>query len=177
VGLSGGVAGTFSPGGLGASLQAAVALAGRTSSGFGLALRGAFPLLTGALNAAEGNVRWQPILATVEATAEPWRRAGWSAILGAEAGAMFMNLSPTAAPDHQGNPDRVVVAVFLVGAGVRAPLYDWLAVRAGVSVGVAAPRPVVRIDGRDVAHWGRPCVFLTVTTELRLLESKQGARP
>lgn len=174
LGLSGGMAGTFSPGGLGPTLQAAVAIAARTSSGWGLALRGAFPLLTGELNASEGDVRWRPVLATIEATAEPWRRAGWSAIVGAEAGAMFIALSPAAAPDHEGKPDRMAIAVFLVGAGVRAPLHDWLALRAGLSLGVAAPRPVVRIDGRDVAHWGRPCVFLTLTTELRLLESKQG---
>jgi hypothetical protein len=175
VGLSGGVAGTFSPGGLGATLQAAVAVAARTSSGFGLSLRGAFPLVTGGLNAPEGAVRWRPVLATIEATAEPWRHRGWSAIVGGEAGAMFIDLSPAAAPDYRGNPDRVVVAVFLVGAGVRAPLNDWLAARAGLSVGVAAPRPVVRVDSRDVAHWGRPCLFLTVTTEVRLLETNRGA--
>jgi hypothetical protein len=175
LGLSGGVAGTFSPGGLGTTLQAAVAVAARSSNGFGLALRAAFPLLTGDLTAREGAVRWQPLLATIEAAAEPWRRPGWSVILDAEAGAMFINLSPSAAPDYQANPDRMVVAVFLVGAGVRAPLTDWLAARAGFSVGVAAPRPVVRIDGRDVAHWGRPCVFVTLATELRFLDSNRGA--
>jgi hypothetical protein len=175
LGLSGGVSGTFSPGGLGTTLQAAVAVAARRSSGFGLALHAAFPLLTGDLTAREGTVRWQPVLATIEAAAEPWRGPGWSVILGAEAGAMFINLSPSAAPDYQANPDRMVVAVFLVGAGVRAPLSDWLAARAGFSVGVAAPQPVVRIDGRDVAHWGRPCVFITLATELRLFDSNRGA--
>ena len=175
VSLAGGVAGTFSPGGLGPTLQAAVAIAARHSTGFGLALRAAFPLLTGDLTAREGTVRWQPVLATIEATAEPWRRPDWSVILGAEAGAMFINLSPSAAPDYQANPDRMVMAVFLVGAGVRARLNDWLAARAGFSVGVAAPRPVVRIDGRDVAHWGRPCVFVTLATELRLFDLRRGA--
>jgi hypothetical protein len=173
--LSGGVAGTFSPGGFGTTLQAAVAVVVRKPSGFGLALRGAFPLRTRELTAAEGAVRWRPALATIEVAAEPWRRRGWSVILGAEAGAMFINLSPSAAPDYRANPDRMAVAVFLLGAGVRAPLYDWLAARVSLSVGVAAPRPVVRIDGRDVAHWGRPCVFLAVTTELRLLEANHGA--
>jgi len=175
LGLSGGVAGTFSPGRLGTALQAAVAITARRSSGFGLALRGAFPLLAEDVNAPEGAVRWRPVLATVEAVAEPWRRPGWSVVVGAEGGAMFLNVSPSAAPDYVGHPDRMVVAVFLAGVGVRAPLTDWLAARAGLSVGVATPRPVLRIDGRDAAHWGRPCVFLTLTTEARLFELARGA--
>ena len=66
------------------------------------------------------------------------------------------------------------LAAFLLGAGVRAQVLDGLTLRTGISVGIASPRPVVRVDGREVASWGRPFVMVSLATELRLLAS---ARP
>jgi len=46
---------------------------------------------------------------------------------------------------------------------------EGLALHAGVSIGIASPRPVVRVDGHEVASWGRPFVMVSLATELRLL--------
>ena len=167
--LAGGVAGAFSPGGFGPSLGATVAVAARAGSGLGVALRGAFPLATRDLSEREGSIRWRPWLVTIEACAEPWRRPRWALALGAEAGAALIDLDPRADDNHVANRQQMAIFVFLLGAGVRAQVAEGLALRAGVSLGIASPRPVVRVDGHEVATWGRPLVMVSLATELGLL--------
>src|SRR6266540_4931623 len=88
----------------------------------------------------------------------------------------LIDLAPTAAEDHLANPDLVAVAVFLLGAGVRGQVFDGLAARVGVPVGIAAPRLVVRVDGRELASWGRPFVIVSLATSCACSTS-QGERP
>jgi hypothetical protein len=163
---SGGLAAGFWSSDVGASLHWVAALAARTRSGFGVTLRGTFPVRVQDIAASEGTVQWRPILTTAEISAELLRRSRWALTVAAEGGAMFLDLAPTAAPGFSAAPDAIVVAVALVGLGTRVELTDWLALRAALSLGATAPRPVAQIDGRAVGQWGRPVLLFSITTEL-----------
>jgi hypothetical protein len=177
LGASGGLVAGFWSSDVGASLHWIAALGARTPSGVALTLRGTFPVRVRDITATEGTVEWRPILTTAEISVELLRRSRWALSAAAEGGAMFLDLTPTAAPGFSAAPDTMVVALALLGVGTRLELTDWLALRVALSVGATAPRPVAQIDGRPVGQWGRPVLFFSIATELGWSMSARGGSP
>jgi hypothetical protein len=79
--------------------------------------------------------------------------------LGLGVAAIWLHMEGSAIAPRQGLTDDVFVALPYARAAGWLTLLDPVRIVAETRVGLAAPRPVVVFDGRQVAHWGRPMVL------------------
>jgi hypothetical protein len=156
-----------SPGGLGwypvASAQFRILTAGKWSFG-----GGALVTLGGrTVEASQGSsdVRWSLLDARTEYSLLPARSVVGVALMGG-LGAAIVQMDGSAEKPYQGTSDAVVALSARAGSVVSLPLSTSWAMRAELTGGVAAPRPVVRFAGETVAAWGRPFAAVTLGVEV-----------
>lgn len=81
---------------------------------------------------------------------------------GAGGGVALVSMSGQASsPRYDGQATSATTGVGVATIGMDARVLPWLALRADALAGLAAYRPVVRFDGRDVASWGPTFVAFT----------------
>jgi hypothetical protein len=81
---------------------------------------------------------------------------------GAGGGVALVSMSGQASsPRYDGQATSATTGIGVATIGMDARLLPWLALRADAIAGLAAYRPVVRFDGRDVASWGPTFVAFT----------------
>jgi hypothetical protein len=83
-------------------------------------------------------------------------------------GVLWAHLQGSAAPGYGSGSDDVFTSLTFVSiAGSRA-LGPKVRLWIDATLGVTAPRFVLRFAGRDVASWGRPAVFAALGVEFPL---------
>jgi hypothetical protein len=96
---------------------------------------------------------------------------------GAGGGAAIVSMSGQASsPRYDGQGTAATTGLGVATIGMDARVLPWLALRADALAGLAAYRPVMRIDGRDVASWGPTLVAFTGGLEIDAFDFGGSAR-
>jgi hypothetical protein len=176
--VSGGLAATQPAGGLGGTLHAAFGARVEPIPRFAIAARALVPLTENNLSGPEGSADANVNLFLGKLSymlAEPAKNLALEAGLGA--GVVVLAMNAEAAPPRTATTDRLTAGVYFLHAGAAWSLASWFRLSGLVLGGVAAPRPVLRFEGREVTSWGRPFAGVGLATEFGLpLAGPQEAR-
>jgi hypothetical protein len=100
--------------------------------------------------------------------------------IGALAGLVVVSAKGEAAPPRSGRDETLLAGCLLGHGGGALRLVGPFRLRVMAAAGALAPRPTLRFEGRDVAHFGRLFAFggLTIETNLTgLLAPAAGGAP
>ncbi len=159
----------YSGGPLGPAAALGLAVTGALRPWLRLGVDGALPVVDGEVTGPEGRAAVRLWLAGAFAEASltnPMARADLSVAAGLWVAALQMR--GVAAAPYLGRTAAVTTLAPHVDVAARLRLARRLAVGARLSAAVAAPEAIVRLAGRDAAHWGRPFVLGALVFEVRL---------
>lgn len=164
--LGAGALGSWAPGGLGITPHAALSARVEPGRAWGATLLAQLPLRDGAVAAEEGEARiaWTALSAAVDHRLP--LAAPWLCSLGLGAALFVLDAAGQAQPQFSGRRERLTAGAGFALLGVGRELSSWLRLRALALAGAAAPRPVLRFDGREVAGLGS--VFGSLGLQLEL---------
>lgn len=164
--LGAGALGSWAPGGLGITPHAALSVRAELGAAWGASLLAQLPLLDAEIESDEGEARvaWTALGASVDHRLP--LAAPWFSSLGLGAALFVLDAAGEAQPEFSGRRERLTAGAGFVLLGIGRELNGWLHVRALVLAGAAAPRPVLRFDGREVAGLGRAFCALGLQLEL-----------
>jgi hypothetical protein len=150
-----GAAGSAALGGFAVSPQAALTLQADLADYLGVNLRGVVPVTSAAARRSEGaaQLSWYAAVAGVHVRLP--LHADWPSHIGIEGGLSAFALQGDAAAGFAGRQETLYAGTAAASFDIGRRLNDWLRLRASVSPGFVAPRPVVRFDAREVATIGR----------------------
>ncbi len=164
--LGGGAMASWSPGGLAVAPHAALSLRAELGRSWGAMVLAQLPLLDLEIEADEGEARiaWTALSAAID------RRlplsAPWFASLGLGAALFVVDAVGEAQPQFSGRHERLTSGAGFAALSIGRELNDWLRLRALAMAGAAAPRALLRFDGREVASLGRAVGSLGLQLEL-----------
>ncbi len=138
------------------------------SVGLGGRLRWAGPGAGTDLDAPEGPVAWSPWMLTGGALYEAFAADVIVLRASADVGLLHVHARGELDPPAQSREGNALDAAFLGGGAVGVFLTPAVALTLGAEILVAAPPPVVRVGGREVATVGRPWLFFPLAIEARL---------
>lgn len=138
---------------------------------FGLSVFGLLPVSAQNLAAPEGSAELEARIVggMLHAT---WLDVGnvLRASAAAGGGAAIVSMrGRTSAIGLDGRSTSATTGMGLAALGLSARVLPWLALRADGTFGLSAYKPVMRIDGRDVATWGPRTLALTGGFEINAL--------
>ena len=88
--------------------------------------------------------------------------------LRAEAGVHWLHVVGAGEEPNQGRRENAIAAAGALGVAGVVHVGGAVRLRLDGSLGATAPRPVIRMLGRDVAYWGRPFTVLALGVEVPL---------
>lgn len=174
--LGAGASGAWSFGGLGLTPHAQLAVRADLGPDWSAALGASLPLVSTELDAAEGEaqVSWWAYTASLERSLP--LPGAWFGGFGLGAGLFVVGAEGQASGDFSGQSERLTCGAGFVSLSFGRELNDWLRLRATATAGSTAPRPVLRIDGREVASLGRGYGSLGLALEIGWPEPEAEAR-
>lgn len=152
-------------GGFDVSPRAGLGVRAELGEYWGVSLHAAMPLGPAEFSRVEGQAQLSWYAASAGAHLRWQLDEAWFTHLGVEGGASMLRLKGQALDGFAGRKERLYVGTVAASLGVGRRLLDWLRVRAFVSPGLVAPRPIVRFDGREVAAIGRVFASAGVSLE------------
>ncbi len=159
----------FSPGEVGATGHAFVGLRWRMSTTLGLDVFSALPVAAASVSAAEGSAGVRPWIFGLDGAVwffDP--AADWQVAAAGGFGIAHLAIEGKPAPPLLGQSDAITVALPFARLSVERNLGARFRLGLQALVGIAAPRPAIQFDGREVADWGRPLVLSTVDLGIAL---------
>ena len=138
---------------------------------FGLSVFGLLPVSAQNVAAPEGNAELEARIVGGMLYAT-WLDVGnvLRASAAAGGGAAIVSMSGrTSAIGLDGRSTSATTGMGLAAMGLSARVLPWLALRADGTFGLSAYKPVMRIDGREVATWGPRMLALTGGFEINAL--------
>jgi len=138
---------------------------------FGVSVFGLLPVMAQSVAAPEGSAELQAriVAGMLQAT---WLNVGdvLRVSTGAGGGAAIVSMSGRAtSAGLDGRSTSATTGVGVLAMGISARVLPWLALRADATGGLSAYKPVMRIDGRDVATWGPRTLAFTGGFEIDAL--------
>lgn len=162
-----GAAAGLGPGGVPPSADVAFSARWMALPRLGVRLVLLAPLAAPAVEGAEGSARVGVLVAGAGGHLELGSEgSALGASVGAGVGAVWARMDGEARAPFVSSSDDVLSALPYVELGARAELAARVGLRAGLLAGVAAPRPVVRFAGREVASVGRPLLVPSLMLEV-----------
>jgi hypothetical protein len=154
----------LSPGGLGPTVHGLVGLRWRTWTTVGFDAFAVLPISAARVSAPEGSADVRPSLAGLSVAAwlldpiSPWQvtAAGGLALA-------HLSIAADPVPPFLGRSEQNTAAMPFVRLSAARVMGARFRLGLDMFAGVATPRPIIRFDGREVAHWGQP-LFLSVLT-------------
>lgn len=160
---------TLSPGGFGTTGSGFVGVRFRAVRTFGVGAWTLLPILSASVDRPEGGANLSPLAAGADVAwwilepPRPWQLSVAGGVAGVRLG-----IDGHANPPRTGKSDPVTVALPFGRLSLRRSLGQRYGLGLDAFVGVAAPAPVVRFEGRQVAHWGRPMTALALSFDAAL---------
>lgn len=158
-----------SPGGVGPTGHAFVGLRWRTRTTFGLDAFSALPVAGATVSEAEGSAAVSPWIFGLDGAVwffDP--AAHWQVSAAGGFAIAHLAIEGDPVPPLLGQSDAMTVALPFARLSVERSLGARFRVGFQGFVGIAAPRPSIQFDGREVAEWGRPLVLSTVSLGIAL---------
>jgi hypothetical protein len=159
----------MSPGGVGATGHAFVGLRWRAFTAFGIDVFSALPITAARVAAAEGSAEVRPWLFGLDGAVwffDP--NADWQVAAAGGIGLAYLAIQGDPTPPLMGRSDATTIALPFARFSLDRRLGERFRLGFQALVGVAAPRPAVQFDGREVADWGRPLVLSTLELGIAL---------
>jgi hypothetical protein len=137
----------------------------------GVSVFGLLPVTAQSVAAPEGSAELKAriVAGMLQAT---WLNVGdvLRVSTGAGGGAAIVSMSGRAtSAGLDGRSTSATTGVGILAMGVSARVLPWLALRADATGGLSAYKPVMRVDGRDVATWGPRTLAFTGGLEIDAL--------
>jgi hypothetical protein len=159
----------MSPGGVDATAHGFVGLRWRASRFFGLDGFASIPVTAATVAAPEGSADVRPWLLGLDVAVwffDP--QAAWQVAGAAGLGVAHLAIAGSPTPPLLGRRDTTTVAFPFTRFSVDRSLGARFRIGLHGFVGIAAPRPTLRFDEREVADWGQPVVVSTLVLGIAL---------
>ncbi len=164
--LSGGVGGVWATGGIGPILDGALGASLELGGNWQVGIAALVPLSEGDVSGPEGEAEVYVGSVAAELSSSQKLSAAWSSSVGAGAGVLVVSSYAETSRPFLAREDRLFAGLYYLHGGLTWALSDTVRLRAGVVLGVSAPRPVLRFDQRDVASFGPAFGGLVLRAEL-----------
>jgi hypothetical protein len=153
----------ISPGGLSASGHALIGFRWRAAKQVGADAWGLLPVLSASVSGPEGTADVSPLLFGADVAIWFLEPEADFQVSGAGGVALArLGIDGHAVPPLASRAETSIAPVPFARVSLERRLGSRLGLELDGFVGVAAPRPVLRFNGREVADWGRPLVIGTI---------------
>lgn len=158
-----------SPGGLGGTAHAFLGLRWRANRAFGFDVWSLVPVThTVAQDGASSADVWPWIFGVDVSTWLFEQNAGWQLSAAGGIAVSHLAIDGHAEAPLASRADPLTIALPFARFSWARRLGTRFGIELDGFVGVASPRPVIHFAGREVAHWGRPLLFSTLSFEIAL---------